>query len=330
MDLTPQELRGSEIKEAFRGYHRDEVDDLLERAAGTIEKLQQQVDEAGSRPADPRGPQASREDAETIQRTLLLAQRAADDAVRDAETRAHQIVGDAEARAQAIVGDAESNARRIADGERRRLESEINELTGKRDQLVSDADALDEYVDGYRDRVRAAIEADLAALGSTRIESGTRPELHEIPDGPRLGTGLDLPTAVFPEPADVSSEPAGAPAHAGNGGGWTPPARTDLPTALTSSVPDSPEAEWPPRVAAAEEPEAYEAPADVDEPRPFASEEPMEAQAIDSDALDDDAFFASLRDAVHDETPLGPVDSERSPFFDAELETNERRRFRRR
>ena len=25
MDVTPQELRGSEIKEAFRGYHRDEV-----------------------------------------------------------------------------------------------------------------------------------------------------------------------------------------------------------------------------------------------------------------------------------------------------------------
>ena len=39
MDVTPRELRDIEIREAFRGYHRDEVDELLERAAATIEDL---------------------------------------------------------------------------------------------------------------------------------------------------------------------------------------------------------------------------------------------------------------------------------------------------
>ncbi len=29
---------------------------------------------------------------------------------------------------------------------------------------------------------------------------------------------------------------------------------------------------------------------------------------VDADILDDDAFFATLRDAVHDEKPLGPRD----------------------
>jgi DivIVA domain-containing protein len=33
MDVTPRELRDVEIREAFRGYNRDEVNDLLERAA---------------------------------------------------------------------------------------------------------------------------------------------------------------------------------------------------------------------------------------------------------------------------------------------------------
>ena len=42
-DITPQELRASEVKEAFRGYHRDEVDMLLERAAATIENLTEQL-----------------------------------------------------------------------------------------------------------------------------------------------------------------------------------------------------------------------------------------------------------------------------------------------
>ena len=103
MDVTPQELRSSEIKDSWRGYDRDEVDDLLERAAVTIESLNQELSDAKSRPAPiataaaaapAPAPQAemplpsSREVAEMLQRTLLLAQRAADDAVNEAQARA--------------------------------------------------------------------------------------------------------------------------------------------------------------------------------------------------------------------------------------------------
>ena len=35
--------------------------------------------------------------------------------------------------------------------------------------------------------------------------------------------------------------------------------------------------------------------------------------AIDAEVLDDDAFFATLREAVHDETPLGPRDEDDTP-----------------
>ena len=38
MDVTPQELRSSEIKDSWRGYDRDEVDDLLERCKRWREK----------------------------------------------------------------------------------------------------------------------------------------------------------------------------------------------------------------------------------------------------------------------------------------------------
>src|SRR5215510_14991008 len=102
MDVTPQELRSSEIKDSWRGYDRDEVDDLLERAAVTIEGLTQQVQDAQSRPVPtaPSAPAAptevplpsSREDADMLQRTLLLAQRAADDAVNEAQARAKQML----------------------------------------------------------------------------------------------------------------------------------------------------------------------------------------------------------------------------------------------
>ena len=157
MDVTPQELRGSEIKEAWRGYHRDEVDELLERAAVTIENLSQQLSTAGARPAAPSadpGPlQLSRDDADTLQRTLLLAQRAADDAVNDAQAQARKLIEESEARAQSLVGEAEATARRIAESERRRLEAEIQDLAARRDVLQADADALEDYASAYRDRV---------------------------------------------------------------------------------------------------------------------------------------------------------------------------------
>ena len=41
------------------------------------------------------------------------------------------------------------------------------------------------------------------------------------------------------------------------------------------------------------------------------------------------AFFASLRDAVHDDERVGPRDEEPMPFFDDDL-VEDRRRFRRR
>ena len=49
MDVTPQELRDIEIREAWRGYHRDDVDELLERAAATIEHLEAEAQQLRAR-----------------------------------------------------------------------------------------------------------------------------------------------------------------------------------------------------------------------------------------------------------------------------------------
>src|SRR6516225_5033156 len=145
MDVTPQELRDIEIREAWRGYHRDDVDELLERAAATVERLQDEVRQAQLRAAQappaptpaarapavtpPPVPERERRppgvDTDMIQRTLVLAQKAADDAVADARHRAQLIVAESESKAQAVVSEAEANARRITETERRRLEEEI-------------------------------------------------------------------------------------------------------------------------------------------------------------------------------------------------------------
>ena len=43
MEITPRELRDTEIHSEIRGYSRDEVNDLLERAAMAIEASNQRV-----------------------------------------------------------------------------------------------------------------------------------------------------------------------------------------------------------------------------------------------------------------------------------------------
>jgi DivIVA domain-containing protein len=394
MDVTPQELRSSEIKDSWRGYDRDEVDDLLERAAVTIEGLTHKLQDVANRPVPSAAAGAapaqadvplpsSREDADMLQRTLLLAQRAADDAVNEAQARARQLLDESEAKAQSLVSDAETTARRIAEGERRRLEAEILDLSSRREQLRTDADALDAYTTGYRDRIRAAIEADLENLGSTVEPPSPRPEIHDIDLPPeRDAAPAFADTAAEPvldpeaEEAvhevqsdqsawDPGSEtralgavdaPSGAPSGSGSpfaaeaSASPSPVAAPPRPMAMPASAPAG---EWPPAPSpeasapaaprgestwlSAEEEwapagEAWDAPApwerDTAQHEAFATEVPMEANPVDTDSLDDDAFFASLREAVRDDAPLGPRDEDPT-FYDVNAE-QDRRRFRRR
>jgi DivIVA domain-containing protein len=380
MDVTPQELRSSEIKDSWRGYDRDEVDDLLERAAVTIEGLTQQLQETHSRPAAaaasaPAAPvevplPSSRDDADMLQRTLLLAQRAADDAVNEAQTRAKQILEESETKAQSLVSDAEATARRIAEGERRRLETEILELSDRREKLRIDADALEEYVSGYRDRIRAAVEADLANLSGDVEPPTARPELHEVELPPERESA---PTANIIEPAPDSSPSPSGPSGASGTATWDdgpstrsidavdPPAGEAAPFVDAQRSPvaapprPEPAADWPPAPEASAAPAAagesswlsndaewgtaataWDAPAPWERdqaanpaPEPAPADIPIEATSVDTDALDDDAFFASLREAVRDDAPLGPRDDEQTAFFDPNAD-DDRRRFRRR
>src|SRR5262245_27931281 len=125
MALTGRELREIDIRESFRGYQREEVDDALERAAATIEQLERPARALKDRDSpDAASSRVPAPDDDLIGRTLLLAQKTADDAVTEAR-----------ARAEAMVRDAEASARRLADTERRRVESEIADFRAKRDAL---------------------------------------------------------------------------------------------------------------------------------------------------------------------------------------------------
>jgi len=309
MDVTPRELRDIDIREGFRGYNRDDVDELLERAAATIESLNERSRRLTEQVSAVEGQQGqSRETEDMLHRTLLLAQRAADEAVAEAQFKARQILDDAEAKSRAQLAEAESTARRQVDGERRRLETEVLELASRREALLADVDGLERFESEYRARLRRALETDLEALaGQGPVAPSGRPPIHDIdlpapsaanaPSPTPASSTLSPPPGVPPLPVPpLTAPPAAAPTGADAGpptaeigglGAWELSGRTaDAPAAAPSA---SPTADTEPTV-------------DLSHAPLFA------AEGGDGEPLDDEAFFASLREAVSDQAPLGPRD----------------------
>jgi DivIVA domain-containing protein len=301
MDVTPRELRDIDIREGFRGYNRDDVDELLERAAATIEGLNERVRRLTEQVSTVEGQQGqSRETEDMLHRTLLLAQRAADEAVAEAQFKARQILDDAESKSRAQLAEAESAARRQVDSERRRLETEVLELGSRRDALVADVDGLERFESEYRARLRRALEADLESLaGQGPVAPSARPPIHEVdlpsptpsstPEAPASPAPSTLTTPSAPQTPQPPSTDAGPPTAEIRGlGTWDVPNRaTDASSAAFSTPPS-----------------ATPSTDTTDAPR-----SPLfPAEQADSEPLDDEAFFASLREAVSDQAPLGPRD----------------------
>jgi len=334
MDVTPRELRDVEIREAFRGYNRDEVNDLLERAAAAIEALNERTrmlsERLAGQSSDSGG--GSRETEDMLHRTLLLAQRASDEAIAEAEEKARVMIEEAETRSRRLLADAAIEARRNTDSERRRLEQEISDLQRRRDALTTDVDGLEHFESDYRSRLMSAMEADLHAierdLATIRERAATAPS-----DRPEI-TDVDTP--------DTASRPEGDPSETmevdvsgfledrphplvGSGSG--------VPTAASEPIAEAAQAAANELVGASstDAPEAAVAEAAVAEGATidlFGAEQ----AAVESPSLDDDSFFASLRDAVRDDAPLGPRDATERAFFDQDSKDspNFREAFKRR
>jgi cell division initiation protein len=345
MEITPRELRDVEIRESFRGYSRDEVNELLERAAATIDAANERMQQLSERLSAAQSETGhTRETEDILHRTLLLAQRAADEAVGEATAKSRQMLDDAEMQSRRLIADAEADARRRGETERRRLEEEVIELAARRDTLLADVEALTRFEADYRDRMSRALEADLTALRSRPAASpGTRPEPSEVeipvPTEGYARREPDAPADTFTPSSAPSTTPAASPSFTSPSSASTPAEtdiRSDEPSTQAIDIQDLFDRANADANASAGGGLAFEQPSAATKTATASADisTPVTAgDATETEALDDDAFFATLREAVHDETPLGPREdlSGEDMFFDAEAEsTGFRDVFRRR
>lgn len=307
MDVTPQLLHDVEFREAKRGgYNTQDVDEFLERLAVGLERQDAQLREARQRieAAEARVAEAERRAAlaeqsasetstsdETITRTLVLAQRTADAAIREAEEQAARTLSTAQeesarllAEAQEVSAraraEAEDEARVAHEAARARVLEEMHELEAARDQLRSDVDLLEHHLDEQRERVRRAIH-----------------EMERVLDDPAALRETELPVV-----SDVRA-PAPEPV---------------APRAPLVAPPEEPAAWEPDDAAWTPSPAPQPSRAYLEDEEPVAADpttQPVDVLA-ERDA-DDDAYLAELRKAMTDETPLGPRDDTGEGMFDA-------------
>src|SRR4051812_10918873 len=104
-EVSPSYLRdGVEFQVKLRGYDPAQVDDFLDRVAGGIELLQQQLRQALERATKAEQQASDSSDTDhALRKTLVLAQKTADAAIKEAEEQAARIVGDAEQQAANVV-----------------------------------------------------------------------------------------------------------------------------------------------------------------------------------------------------------------------------------
>jgi DivIVA domain-containing protein len=183
MEMSPQRVRGAEFKTVRKGADPDEVKGFLNDVADELERAQNQSTamEARARAAVARLQEvsgsgagapavtvdASADEADTISRTLLLAQRTADTTVAEARGEAARIVGAAndeaantrdstrEMAAQ-LIDEARGEARRVGETERMAIGSEVEALKARRDFLESDVEQLELFLTEQRSRLREA------------------------------------------------------------------------------------------------------------------------------------------------------------------------------
>jgi len=182
MELTPKLLTDDvDFRIALRGYDKDEVDDFLERVAVAVGQLQEQLSSAvdRARKAEARAQQAQASppkveapaesptvatgaDAdelnEELRRTLVLAQRTADAAIREAREEAARITTEADEQRTRTLESASAESQRASDEAKGRLLAELAELEAVRNGLQADITVLDRHLGEHRAKVRETVQ----------------------------------------------------------------------------------------------------------------------------------------------------------------------------
>jgi DivIVA domain-containing protein len=190
--LTVETLQAVQFRQSWKGYDTVEVDDFLDEVIAGVDALQQRVvaleqERHNVQSVAPVTAYRSESD-ESVRRTLVLAQRAADLVVSEAKSVADRIVSDARQQAARLMAVAQSDAERIGHDATMRaeqavreseaiaermtaqraaeLQSELSSLVEEQGRRRYELDQLRQHVEATRAQLRGELEAQMRRLES--------------------------------------------------------------------------------------------------------------------------------------------------------------------
>lgn len=158
MPLTPLDIHNKEFGRRLRGYDEDEVNEFLDQVIKDYESLIRENKELQNQlltVQEKLNHFANIE--ETLSKTIIVAQEAAD-----------EVKGNAKKEAQLIIKEAEKNADRI-----------INDSLSKSRKVSLEAEELRKQASIYRSRFRMLVEAQLEMLSKDDWDALEAPQPEE-------------------------------------------------------------------------------------------------------------------------------------------------------
>ena len=172
MPLSPLDINNKEFTRGFRGYAEDEVNEFLDQIIKDYEIVLREKKELEGKVkvmTEQMSHYSTME--ETLQKSIIVAQEAADELRRNSQKESKLIVKEAEKNADRIINEALTKARKVT--------IEIDEL--KKQSKV------------FRNRFKMLVEAQLDLLNTDDWEHLLEYDVHltEIQDQARQDENLD-------------------------------------------------------------------------------------------------------------------------------------------
>ncbi|GKU78382.1 DivIVA domain-containing protein [Paenibacillus sp. L3-i20] len=162
MPLTPLDIHNKEFSRSFRGYDEDEVNEFLDQVIKDYESIIRENKEIQNQALTLQEKLNHFTNIEeTLSKTIIVAQEAAD-----------EVRNNAKKEAQLIVKEAEKNADRI-----------VNESLSKSRKVALEVEELKKQASIYRARFRTLVEAQLELLsqdGWETLEQSARESEREL------------------------------------------------------------------------------------------------------------------------------------------------------
>jgi cell division initiation protein len=218
MELTAREIHEKQFHDAWRGYNQAEVDDFLDRVAETLDRIHRENLDLTQRITElDQAVAASRDTEEMLKKTLVTAQRAAEEAIANAKAKAEEIITQAEERVRRTETEARDRIVHAENESRRKAGESERDLTARKRELDERIDKLRLFETDIKKRLKTFLEQQLRALDAlTGVDTPKFTPPAARPSAPAAAAPVDPRPQATPSPR--GAQVAGGAAEGGERG----------------------------------------------------------------------------------------------------------------